>query len=1178
MADPVSFAIAAAVQIGISYLFPAEGPRLKDLKMSASTYGAAIPWVFGLARVPGNMIWSTGLREHKKKKGMGKGGFANVYTYSCTFAMGLCKGPITQVRRVWADGKLIYDIQAVSSKYRMRFYLGDETQVPDSAIVADRGDNAPAFRGLAYILFDDMNLSDFGNRIPQITVEVLVGASDRTVAVTALKEIDNVEPFDATYAQGEATFDWQRAYGYVRKGSALRQVSLKTGRLLYDSSNLGFASGELARLLCTGHDGAIYVSRGADAPVMPVDRLDGFSLQSVASYSVPAPVAAVTARNFTSTEYLLTVAEDGVATLLRALDMTPRWTTALGGTATVDAFRLCGRDADSSEDPAYYVLMRQPGAGALVLSRVKGAITAEVTDVHTITGAAVEPCGALYDSAHPGVILFWRDGAQAYAARWNEDSGEEDWRTPIAGCPDTYSGESNLLGTQLGWVHAGLFYVIDTLSGELVSKDVDPSIGDYVDRNQQQIDWADYLIRYPTVKAQYFVYGWSLTGSPEAFAQYDYQNGGETAGRTLTYVGGAQGGSLGQGEGFQLTGNYDGLSALYQAYDSTTQTLVCLDGIEALVSLNDTAAGVSVGTIVSRLLREGGLPASMTRLTPLYDMPIRGYGWASGTDIKGILDELRKLFLFDLVERDGMLVAIARADPTNGVPVAAEIIHQGALGSTGDDVMDFWQETRLQEADLPAAVTLAYMNIEADFETSTARSQRIGNPIPTMYSRQQVAMEINIVLTPAEAKTQVNRILYSQWLERTKHNTRMPWAYLNLDPADVFEVHMDDGRIYQDRLNLVEIGADFVMATESYSADQGAYDAPIGDSDGGSGGGGQTVSQPGLAVPFIINTPLLRDQDDQGGGVSVYYLGAGNAASAAFQGAGIYRSTNNVDFDLMQGAENETEWGVIYGVVPPPASGDFALDWKTRITIQPSVDWFEIESITDAELWEGANVCLVGQEVIQFRDTVQNADGTWTIWNLLRGRRGTEYACDTHRAGERFVFLSNATITLASDLTSSRGQPRYFRAVASGRTLQETATLQIAYEPRDLMPYAVNDIRIDRTPTPDVKVTWARRTRMGGNMQDGTGSVPLGEKFERYEAYILAAPFAGDLSKGEGPTTFLRKYAALTTPTFTYTAAEQAADTFDPTADTLHLVIYQLSDPVGRGFPAVRSIQASDIF
>jgi hypothetical protein len=870
MADPFSFALATVAQIGISYLFPSEGPRLKDLKMSASTYGAAIPWVFGQTRVPGNMIWSLPIRERKKKSGLGKGGFSNQYTYFCTFAMGLCKGPIFQVRKVWADGKLIYDVTAptvASGKYRMRFYMGDETQVPDSAIAANLGDNATAFRGLAYILFDDMPLADFGNRIPQITVEVLVGSTNPSVAASQITEANGTTPIAPGFAAGEAAFDTQRSLAYLRSGTTLRQFSTKTGFALqdYTSASINFSGAEtLTSLLTAGHDGAVFVTRGPAGPLVKLDRLDAFSLQSIASHaSVPMPIEAATALDAISVEFLLTIADDGFATLFKALDLTEQWGVALGGTAQVGPFRVCGRDADTTGHPTFYVLMAQPGASDLVLLKVAGSdpTTGPTLDhVFTIAGGySIAPNGVIWDSAGSGVIMFWQDGAQAYVSKWSEDTAAEAWRTPIAGCPAVISGQSVLLSQQLGWVHAGRLYIINTITGEMIDKAVDPSQGVFIDPNLQQIDWADYLVRYPSVKTNYFTTGWTVAASPEAYAEWDYQNGGLYAGRTLTYIGGTQGG------GYALTGVFEGGDATFQMFDSTRGILTCLTGLDALINLTDTAAGVSVGTVVARLLSEGGIPASMTDLQALYNIPIRGYGWASGTDIKNIFDELRRLFLFDLVEREGVIVAISRGDPTNGLPTATEVIKQDALGSSSSDAVDFWQETRIQEADIPAQVTLAYMDIDADFEASTARSARIANPIPTMFSRQQVAMEINVVMKPEEAKAAVNKVLYAQWLERTQHTTRLPWSYLNLDPADVIEVHMNDGRIYQDRIHHMEVGADFAIATETYSADEGAYDAPIAAAAGSGASGGQTVKAPGVALPFVINTPLLRDQDDQGG-------------------------------------------------------------------------------------------------------------------------------------------------------------------------------------------------------------------------------------------------------------------------------------------------------------------------
>ena len=94
-----------------------EGPRLENLKVQDSRYGAGIPIVYGRTRVAGNVIWSTDLietRQEQSQSGGGKGGgggsvSAIHYTYRVSCAIGICFGPIVTLHAVWADGKLIYD-------------------------------------------------------------------------------------------------------------------------------------------------------------------------------------------------------------------------------------------------------------------------------------------------------------------------------------------------------------------------------------------------------------------------------------------------------------------------------------------------------------------------------------------------------------------------------------------------------------------------------------------------------------------------------------------------------------------------------------------------------------------------------------------------------------------------------------------------------------------------------------------------------------------------------------------------------------------------------------------------------------------------------------------------------------------------------------------------------------
>jgi hypothetical protein len=157
-----------------------KGPRLSDINIQSSTEGAAVPRVYGRVRVAGQLLWATQFNQTTSTTttgGKGLGGQKVVetdYLYSISFAVGLCAGVATKIGRVWADGTLI-DL----STYTTRFYPGSETQSEDPLIQEIEGSgNTPAYRGLCYIVFEDMALADFGNRIPQLQFEIVRAISD----------------------------------------------------------------------------------------------------------------------------------------------------------------------------------------------------------------------------------------------------------------------------------------------------------------------------------------------------------------------------------------------------------------------------------------------------------------------------------------------------------------------------------------------------------------------------------------------------------------------------------------------------------------------------------------------------------------------------------------------------------------------------------------------------------------------------------------------------------------------------------------------------------------------------------------------------------------------------------------------------------------------------------------
>ena len=148
-----------------------EGPRLESFHLQTSRDGAPMSRVYGRVRLAGQVIWASRLTEHVTEEtvqgGKGSGPTQTNFSYTISFAIGLCEGEILGVDRLWANGTPLSDNGLIK-----RVYTGNEDQFPDPVISAIE-QNPPAFRGTAYIVFEDFPLDDYGGRLPQINAEIL---------------------------------------------------------------------------------------------------------------------------------------------------------------------------------------------------------------------------------------------------------------------------------------------------------------------------------------------------------------------------------------------------------------------------------------------------------------------------------------------------------------------------------------------------------------------------------------------------------------------------------------------------------------------------------------------------------------------------------------------------------------------------------------------------------------------------------------------------------------------------------------------------------------------------------------------------------------------------------------------------------------------------------------------
>lgn len=200
--DPVSKAIITAALIATQYAITAsqkfEGPRLSELAVTGADYGTVIPRVWGTRRIECTIFFSEDLKEVKRRRKT-KGGKFNEYTYFGTWAVAVCDNEIEKITKIWFDKHLIYDNTGAGPQYpfsftedarqgkrileAIRIYTGTDTQLPDPRMEATvnglfGADSCPAYRGLSYIMFEEIPLEKFGNRIPLVTVEVSTGGED----------------------------------------------------------------------------------------------------------------------------------------------------------------------------------------------------------------------------------------------------------------------------------------------------------------------------------------------------------------------------------------------------------------------------------------------------------------------------------------------------------------------------------------------------------------------------------------------------------------------------------------------------------------------------------------------------------------------------------------------------------------------------------------------------------------------------------------------------------------------------------------------------------------------------------------------------------------------------------------------------------------------------------------
>ena len=147
----------------------------------------------------------------------------------------------------------------------------------------------------------------------------------------------------------------------------------------------------------------------------------------------------------------------------------------------------------------------------------------------------------------------------------------------------------------------------------------------------------------------------------------------------------------------------------------------------------------------------------------------------------------------------------------------------------------------------------------------------------------------------------------------------------------------------------------------------------------------------------------------------------------------------------------------------------------------------------------GANLALLGEELIQFGRAEEVSAGTFKLSRLLRGRRGTEWAAGEHRIGEPFCLINHGILPIEVPAGAVGTE---LAAIAHG--VGDAAPLPEARRnltAEAMRPPSPCHLRLWRTDGGGIGAQWVRRSHGGWVWLDEVG-VPDDRFAELYRVTI----------------------------------------------------------------------------
>lgn len=1165
------------------------------LGFTRSEYGAMLPIIYGAYRVDGNVIWASDLETSYYVIDGEK-----LQASYVNFALGLAEGEASALLRIWYGDRLVVDnsmnvndetlaqpnasgyifsttvdllsedsplrgVSGLNKDTTIEIYQGSETQVPDPTMVAQDGELlTPAYRGLTYIMFKNFLFGPDDGSLPPIYVEVLSNTAPTTPKLYGAQmdpsvHFDQIEDsifggmdydpvFDLFFitAEGGPTQSPPNGRGFwTHRGNTLEAFSeveiVETldqgGNFVYGAS-VGTSNGWRV-VPGTDGSGSHWVSfnpaSGLISGYFPAGgSISGSTADGPAISTHCASIPTRRGIKSVPTDIICSVSEYGDS--VSFMECTPEGTIAYLGYAngvlrgdSCRAVPLYVNAAQYAATPTFKDREHETEGAHFVLLSQQDDVEVYGIQVHIAT---VDQQTA---TKNYGYGNFWLD---EYDFLYYADLGIDAYAEFVFA--HNINGSTDLLICLNIDGDNDLIFRYDVINRTIKWKTTVP----YIAYNAKTIRQMNMLLvdtKFAYIDEDEKINVINLqTGAFEVHIEDMAAAGLPAAGGTNV---------------FQY---YNGLE------DSITYTSSDSSRFLVKAFINRTSRSqVGVKNVVASLLSRVGVQEADFVGDDVQALTVRGYAIKDRKTLRTVFGELAQVYKFDVIESNGLIAYKSRGEtPSVTIPVEHLAMTQAEGWCEEHDENDLAQTRKID---------LSYEDIGRDY------GENVQSVILPKYARTSfdddagVSVSSPIVLNSQEAKELAELLLYAKSVYAKSFKFKLPPRYMNLDPSDVITVEKTDGVTSVVRLREVAIGGDYSVECEATLDDPTIYDG-VGTLFGVTGTfRSSTFKQPAgrvevanLLIPFRTQAAGLSRS-----GFHDYWFCLLNVAPNAtlppvsVKVIAAYESA--VDYSA---PTTFPTWGYVTQALTDTGSL-FATDRVSTMRVKMmSTTGAALANATSRAAMiddERINLAYVGGELVQFQQVTDLGDDIYEFRYFNRAKQGTDQALYTHTTGEYFVLLADNegtfdnTSFIQAAFLATANPSRYIQIVPDNGSPMQNAPV---FNPtsRTMRPWSVAGF-VESWATNDFTLTWQYRNRHSGMFVDdmSDGALTPVEAEEKYAVWITDDVSAFNPADS---ATYLRT-TTVSTNSFTYTQAQQIADSFDPATDELYVLIAHVGSATG---------------